>query len=83
MYQVYKRGGRIVDFDQEKIVTGITKAGCTLAESEIIMAKIQKWLPTVAVNDIVYSSDIRKKVITELQLLSPAVAANFESYKKI
>ena len=82
MYQVHKRDGRIVDFDINKVVNGITKAGATLAEAEAIAAKVESWLPEVTAEDVIKASEIREKVLTELRLINPTVASNFESYQK-
>jgi len=82
MSQVQKKDGSLVDFDQNKIVSGILRAGGTQEDAQAVAANIDAWLPTVAVNDVVKTSDLRIKVLEELKLLNPVAAANFESYRK-
>ena len=82
MYQVQKKDGSLVDFDQNKIVTGVLKAGGTQENAQKIAADIKAWLPVVAVNNMVKALDIRNKVIEELKIVNPTAAANFESYQK-
>lgn len=82
MYQFQKKDGSIVEFDQNKIIVGIIKAGATPVEAQTIVANIITWLPTVIVDNVVKSSDIRSKVISELQSINPAAADSFQSYLK-
>jgi len=82
MYQVQKKNGSSVDFDRNKIVTGILKAGGTQENAQKIAADVEVWLPTIIVNNVVKFSDLRGKVIGELRTVNPTAAANFESYRK-
>lgn len=82
MYQVQKKNGSLVDFDQNKIITGILRAGGTQENAQKIAADIEAWLPTVTVNNMVKTSDLRSKVIEELRTVNPTAAVNFESYQK-
>jgi len=82
MYQFQKKDGSLVDFDQNKIVTGIVKAGGTAEEAQLVATQVMAWLPTVVVNDVVKAYDVRTKVISELQTINPIVATSFESYIK-
>jgi transcriptional regulator NrdR family protein len=82
MYQFQKKDGTLVDFDQNKIIVGIIKAGGTPEEAQKVAADIQTWLPTAAVNNVVNHLDIRNKVLAELLTLNPAVSASFEAFKK-
>lgn len=82
MSQVQKKDGSLIDFDQNKIIAGILRAGGTQEDAQAVATSIEVWLPAVVVNDIVKTSDLRSKVIEELKLVNPIAAANFESYKK-
>jgi len=82
MYQVQKKDGSLVDFDQNKIVTGVLKAGGTQENVQKIAADVETWLPTIAINNVVKTSDLRNKIIEELRTVNPSTAANFESYQK-
>jgi transcriptional regulator NrdR family protein len=82
MYQFQKKDGRVVDFDQSKIISGIIRAGGSPTDAQAIIANIQTWLPTVAVNNVVKAADMRTKVLAELQIINPTVAASFAAFKK-
>jgi len=82
MYQVQKKNGSLVDFDQNKIITGIIKAGGSQENAQKIATDIETWLPTVVVNNVVKVLDIRSKVIEQLKTVDSTVATNFESYQK-
>ena len=69
MYQVQKKDGSLVDFDQNKIVTGVLKAGGTQENAQKIAADVETWLPTIAINNVVKTSDLRNKIIEELNTL--------------
>ena len=83
MYQVQKKDGSLVDFDQTKIINGVLKAGGTQENAQKIATAVENWLPTVVVNDVVNALELRTKVIEELKTVNPTVAASFESYQKI
>jgi len=82
MYQFQKKDGNIVDFDDNKIIYGIVKAGGTPEDAQKVLTAVQTWLPSVVINNVVQASDMRTKVLTELQTLNPTVAASFEAFKK-
>jgi len=82
MYKVQKKDGSLQDFDRNKIINGVVKAGGSNVDAESIAAQIEAWLPTVAVNGVVNSTDIRTKGLEILRIVNPTVAAAFESYQK-
>ena len=82
MYKVQKKDGSLQDFDRSKIINGVVKAGGSNVDAESIAAQIEAWLPTVAVNGVVNSTDIRTKGLEILRIVNPTVAAAFESYQK-
>lgn len=82
MYKVQKKDGTYEDFDRNKLISGAIRAGATQEQAEQIAGEIEAWLPSVAVNGIVSSLDIRNKGLEILRTLNPEAAASFESYKK-
>ncbi|PIS14589.1 hypothetical protein COT64_01710 [Candidatus Shapirobacteria bacterium CG09_land_8_20_14_0_10_39_12] len=82
MFKVQKKDGVQEDFDRNKLVSGVMKAGGTAEEAEQVAVAIEAWLPTVAVDSVVNSADIRVKGLEVLRTVNPTAAASFESYKK-
>ena len=82
MFKVQKKDGSLEDFDRGKITGGVVKAGGSAEDAERVAAEVEAWLPTVAVNGIVKSTDIRTKGLEALRTTNPTVAASFEAYKK-
>ena len=82
MYQVQKKDGSLIDFDRSKIVNGVTMYGATPEQAEQVASGVEGWLPTVAVNNVVKTADIRVKVLEILKAVNPAAGATFESYQK-
>ena len=82
MFKVQKKDGSLQDFDRNKIVNGITKAGGSSQDAEQVAAEIEAWLPTVAVENVVNSSDIKVKGLELLKTINPTIAATFETFQK-
>ena len=82
MYKVQKKDGSLQDFDRNKIINGVIKAGGSSQDAESIALQIEAWLPTVAENGVVNSFEIRTKGLEVLRTINPAVASSFESYQK-
>ncbi len=82
MYKVQKKDGQLEDFDRSKIVNGVLKAGGVLEEAEKVASEIETWLPTVAVDGVVQSTDLRVKGLEVLRTVNPVAAATYESYLK-
>lgn len=82
MFKVQKKDGRVEDFDRNKILSGLLKSGATQEEAEDVASQVEAWLPTVAVDGTVKTSDIRMKVLELLRTVNPGVAASFENYEK-
>ena len=57
-------------------------AGGSAEDAEKVATEVETWLPGVAVDNVVNSSDIRTKGLEVLKNVNPEVAAKFESYKK-
>lgn len=77
-----KKDGALEDFDRNKIVTGVVKAGAAAEEAEKVASAIEAWLPTAAANNVVKSQDVRTKVLEILGTVNPAAVANFAAYQK-
>ena len=82
MYKVQKKDGTLEDFDKQKIVNGVMKAGASQEDGQKIADAIEAWLPEAAKDNVVNSMDIRTKGLEVLKSVNPKVAAQFESYKK-
>lgn len=82
MYKVIKKDGNLEDFDRSKIVSGAMKAGVTAIQAESLASEIEAWLPTVAVDNAVNSSNIRTKCLEILNTISVEATNRFGSYTK-
>jgi transcriptional regulator NrdR family protein len=82
MFKVQKKDGSLQDFDRNKIVNGVVKAGGSSIDAESVATQVEAWLPTVAANGVVNSMDIRNKGLEILRTVNPTVADSFESYQK-
>ena len=82
MFQVRKKDGSLQPFDRSKIVSGVIKAGGSPEDGEKVAVEIEAWLPTVAVDGVVNSADIRVKGLEILGMVNPLTATSFESYQK-
>lgn len=81
MYKFMKKDGTLEDFDRNKIVGGVVKAGGTPEEAERVASAIEAWLPAAAAS-VVKSQDVRTKVLEILGTVNPATVASFETYQK-
>jgi len=81
MFQVQKRDGRLEDFDRNKVVGGVLKAGGSNDDAEKVTAAIETWLPTAAINGVVKAEDLGAKGLEVLRTVNPAAAAAFEAYR--
>lgn len=70
------------DFDRNKLIVGMVSAGCTPEEAERVASEIETWMPSVAVEGVVQSTDLRVKGMEVLMVVNPVVAATFEAYQK-
>jgi transcriptional regulator NrdR family protein len=82
MYKFIKKDGSLEDFDRNKIVSGVVKAGGTAEEAEKVASAIEAWLPATAANNVVKSQDVRTKALEVLGTVNPTAVANFEAYQK-
>ena len=60
----------------------MVRSGATPEEAEKVTVQIEGWLPGVAVNGVVNTTDIRTKVLELLRVVNPTAASNFEAYQK-
>ena len=82
MYKVQKKDGTQEDFDPNKILSGVKKAGGSEEDAQKVLSEIQAWLPTAAQNNVVKAIDIRTKGLEVLEQVSPEVFTKFKSYEK-
>lgn len=83
MYKVQKKDGSLEDFDRSKIINGLIRAGASAEEAEKVAVKIEEWLPTSAMDNVVNSIEIRVKGLEVLKTINPDIAAEFEGFQKI
>jgi transcriptional regulator NrdR family protein len=82
MYKVQKKDGSLEDFDKQKIIGGVVKAGASVEDAQKVADAIEAWLPVAAKENVVNSMDIRVKGLEVLKSVNPDVAAQFETFKK-
>jgi len=80
--QVEKKDGRLEAFDRSKIINGILKSGAAQEEAENIANQVENWAKSTAVNGVIKTMDIGTKVLELLNMIDPAAAAAFQTYKK-
>jgi transcriptional regulator NrdR family protein len=80
--KVKKKDGRIEAFDRNKIINGLVKSGALPDEANKVVAGVEAWAPTVAVEGVIGTMEIRGKVIELLRAVNPQAAADYESYRK-
>jgi len=80
--KVKKKDGRLEDFDRNKVGGGVIKSGASPEEAKNIVAQIETWARSAAVDGVIKSSDIRTKVLALLRSVNPKAATTFEAYKK-
>jgi len=82
MLKVIKKDKSSEDFDRNKIINGITKAGGTAEIAEAVASEIESWIPLAAKNGTVSYTDLKYKVLEVLRSKDAKTAKNFENYKK-
>lgn len=82
MYKVHKRNGKIEDFDKSKIIKSIVSAGGSNEDAIKVAEEIEAWIPTVALNGIVKSVDIRQKALDIFKIINTGAADIYERFKK-
>jgi transcriptional regulator NrdR family protein len=82
MYKVLKKDGSLQDFDWQKIVIAVTKAGASEDEANKVAMEVEGWLNSVAQDGVIKSYDLHVKVLEVLKASNPAAGAAFESFRK-
>lgn len=82
MYQVQKKNGKIENFDRNKILAGIIASGGTMEDAQRVTVEVETWLPSMVVNGVIRSTDIRKKGLEVFRNVNPEAADKFDSYQK-
>lgn len=80
--KVQKREGGEEDWNQDKIIASITKAGGKLEDAQMVANGVRQWATDASQNGAVRSTQIRDKVIESLRSTDPVVASTYEGYKK-
>lgn len=80
--QVQKREGGVEDWNFDKVLASITKAGVLLEEAKHTAYLVEAWAQKNAQNGIISFSEIRDKVTQFLRVIDPVIADAYESYKK-
>lgn len=82
MYKVQKKDGSLEDFDKQKLIDGVIRAGASTEDAQKVADAIEAWLPEAAKENVVNSMDIRTKGLEVLKSVNPDVAGQFEAFKK-
>jgi transcriptional regulator NrdR family protein len=82
MPKVSKKDGSLEDFDRQKVLIGVQKAGGSPEEAQKVLNAIEDWLGNSPDDTTISSSEIRMKGLQTLKEVNPYVAASFESYQK-
>lgn len=82
MYKIVKKDGSIEDFDGNKIVDAVVKAGGDEELAELVAADVEAWVATAADSEELPTSELRSKIISVLKSKNEKVAETFESYRK-
>ena len=80
--QVEKREGGKEDWNYEKILASVTKAGVPLDEAKHIVSLVEAWAIKTANGGIIASVQIKDKIIQFLRVVDGIIANAYESYKK-
>jgi transcriptional regulator NrdR family protein len=80
--KVQKKDGRIEEFDKEKLRKSVSAAGATQDQSQLVTEEVEKWLYSVALEEIIDTQTIRNKVANSLSERNPKAAKNYREYKK-
>lgn len=82
MYRVKKRDGSVQDFDGGKLGLIMGNTGLSDTDIQNVLDSIDSWLPTIAMDNIVDSMDIRAKLIEEVQKINTDAANKIRDYIK-
>lgn len=80
--KIKKRDGRIEEFNLDKLIISIGRAGVPLVESEKYAEMIKNWLISLTEKGAIESGRIRDKIIELLGKDFPIEADSFKTYKK-
>ena len=81
MFKVRRDNGEIADYDTKKLMASIIRALATPDEALKVTTNVETWL--VGKNcEIVDTSEIKEKVVEELNKLNPETAHSYEICRK-
>lgn len=82
IFKVKKRNGNLEDFNRNKVLASCIHAGATPNEAEQVTVKVELWAPTVAMDGIINSDEIRTRVIDLLKEVDEEAGAKYAAYRK-
>lgn len=82
MYKFQKKDGTLENFDRNKIVNSVLKAGGANEDAEKVASAVEAWLPTAPVDKLVKFQDVHTQVLELLRGINPGAAASFAAYQK-
>ncbi len=81
-FKVQKKNNELQDFDRNKIISGVIKSGGSSEDGEKVAQEVEKWLPAIAKNDVIYYNALKWKVLDSLRMVNLTAANNFADFKK-
>ena len=80
--KVKKRGGGTEEWNHDKLLASINKAGVPIAEAEKMAKSIKTWAEENADGGVVDSVKLRDRVIENMKDDYPAESDSYQAYKK-
>lgn len=80
--KVKKRDTSLEDFNYDKLLASLTKAGLDVNNAEVVAREIVEWAIANAVENVVTYVELREKVMNRLNEEFPAEANAYTFYKK-
>jgi len=79
---VRKNNGDVEDYNYDKVLASIMKAGVPLKESEAISQRVDKWVRENIKDGTIASTMIRDKIIELMSEQFPSEADSYQAYVK-
>ena len=80
--QVIKRDGSLESFQQEKIARVAAAAGVEKTDAQALASRVSAWVYRAAQDGKIASSELRDKVLEEMEEINPYAAGLFRWYQK-
>lgn len=81
--KVVKRDGKAEEWNSDKLIASITKAGVPVEAAQNIASQLADWAKSSGSDGTISSNMIRDKVIELMTTEYPAEADNYKAYKKV